>query len=190
MPDMNTHTHTGKKLLILFFKSCCRLAPESVNDLEQFVANFYAGLPCTAIICISLLGRAYTSLLQELLLHPSIHAWMMLSRLNSKNQPIVLLLPLDSVLEGIKTLPEVSEAAHDDNARTCQELHQWMNSGKKWHCPWGSSVVDDVAPAFKVILEENYITSASCPIEDTKGTRSLWWMIRKKVDHQLNKLLR
>ncbi|KAE8690720.1 separase-like isoform X2 [Hibiscus syriacus] len=166
--------------------STLRLAPESVDDLEQFVMNFYEGLPSTTIICISLLGHAYTSLLQELLLDPSsIHAWMLLSRLNSKNQPIVLLLPLDSVLE------EVSEdaAPNDENARACQELRQRMYSGKKWHCPWGSAVVDNVAPAFKVILEENYVTSSGCPLEDTKSTRSLWWTIRKKVDHQLGKLL-
>ncbi|XP_017971181.1 PREDICTED: separase isoform X2 [Theobroma cacao] len=163
-----------------------RLAPESVKDLEQFVMDFYACLPCTAIICISLLGHAYTSLLQELLLNPScIHAWMLLSRLNSNNQPVVLLLPLDSVLE------EVSDdaAPDDDNARACQNLRQHMNSGKKWHCPWGSTVVDDVAPAFKGILEENFITTSNFLIEDTKSTRSLWWMIRKKVDQQLGKLL-
>ncbi|PPD67278.1 hypothetical protein GOBAR_DD35847 [Gossypium barbadense] len=163
-----------------------RLAPESVNDLEQFVMNFYVGLPATAIICISLLGHDYTNLLQELLLDPSsIHAWMLLSRLNSKNQPVVLLLPLDSVLE------EVSDdaAPNDDNARACQELRQLMNSGKKWHCPWGSTVVDNIAPAFKMILEENFMTSSGCPLEDTKSTRSLWWMVRKKVDHQLGKLL-
>lgn len=64
-----------------------------------------------------------------------------------------------------------------------------MNSGKKWHCPWGSTVVDNVAPAFKMILEENFMTSSGCPLEDTKSTRSLWWMVRKKVDHQLGKLL-
>ncbi|XVF45726.1 hypothetical protein PTKIN_Ptkin02bG0229600 [Pterospermum kingtungense] len=174
----------GSSCLHTETSSLLRLAPESVSDLEQFVVNFYAGLPCTAIICISLLGRAYTSLLKELLLYPSsIHAWMLLSRLNSKNQPIVLLLPLDSVLE------EVLEAAPDDDARACQELHQWMNSGKKWNCPWGSTVVDDVAPAYKVILEENFITSASCPPDDTKSARSLWWMMRKKVDHQLGELL-
>ncbi|GMI87982.1 EXTRA SPINDLE POLES, RADIALLY SWOLLEN 4, homolog of separase, HOMOLOGY OF SEPARASE 1 [Hibiscus trionum] len=163
-----------------------RLAPESVNDLEQFALSFFEGLPSTAIICISLLGHAYTSLLQELLLYPSsIHAWMLLSRLNSENQPIVLLLPLDSVFE------EVSEdaAPNDENAKACQELRQRMKSGKKWHCPWGSTVVDNVAPGFKVILEENFVTSSGCPLEDTKSTRSLWWMIRKKVDHQLGKLL-
>ncbi|GMI95409.1 EXTRA SPINDLE POLES, RADIALLY SWOLLEN 4, homolog of separase, HOMOLOGY OF SEPARASE 1 [Hibiscus trionum] len=175
-----------KKCHPFFFLFCYRLAPKSVKDLEQFVKDFYEGLPSTAVICISLLGHAYTSLLQELLLYPSsIHACMLLSRLNSENQPIVLLLPLDSVSE------EVSEdaAPNDENARACQELRQRMNSGKRWHCPWGSTVVDIVAPAFKVILEENFMTSSGCPLEDTKSTRSLWWMIRKKVDHQLGKLL-
>ncbi|KAA3480154.1 separase-like [Gossypium australe] len=38
-------------------------------------------------------------------------------------------------------------------------------------------------------IEQNFMTSSGCPLEDTKSTRSLWWMVRKKVDHQLGKLL-
>lgn len=78
-----------------------RLAPDSIQDLEEFVTQFFSGLPCTTIICISLLGGPYASLLQELLCFPScVHAWILVSRLNSKNQPISMLLPVDSVLEG------------------------------------------------------------------------------------------
>lgn len=81
--------------------SSCRVAPESVQELEEFVKKFFAGLPCTTVVCISFLGGPYAALLQELLLYPTcVHAWMLVSRLNSKNQPIVLLLPMDSILEG------------------------------------------------------------------------------------------
>lgn len=50
---------------------------------------------------MTLLGGAYANLLQELLQLPScVHAWMLLSRFNSKNQPIVVLVPVNAVLEG------------------------------------------------------------------------------------------
>ena len=61
---------------------------------------------------------------------------------------------------------------------------------KQWHCPWGSTVVDDVTPAFKTILEENYLSSSTFPLDDTKENRLQWWTQRKKLDHRLGKLLR
>lgn len=54
------------------------------------------------VICISLLGGAYASLVKDLLCYPTcVHAWMLVSRLNSKRQPVVVLLPVDPVIEGI-----------------------------------------------------------------------------------------
>jgi hypothetical protein len=54
------------------------------------------------VICISLLGGAYANLVKDLLHYPTcVHAWMLVSRLNSKRQPVVLLLPVDPVIEGI-----------------------------------------------------------------------------------------
>jgi hypothetical protein len=83
------------------FCSCCRLAPESFQDLEQFVTEFYSGLPCTTVICISLIGGPCANLLKDLLQYPScISAWMLLSRLKFKSQPIMMLLPVNKVLEG------------------------------------------------------------------------------------------
>jgi separase len=64
------------------------------------------------------------------------------------------------------------------------------NLDKHWHCPWGSTVVDDVAPTFRFILEENYLSSSKFPLEDTKENRNLWWTKRKELDHRLGKLLR
>ncbi|KAI9176721.1 hypothetical protein LWI28_006369 [Acer negundo] len=160
-----------------------RNAPESIQDLEQFVKDFFVGLPCTTIICISLLGDSYSTLLKELLHHPScVHAWMLLSRLNPKSQPIVILLPVKMVLE------EVSNDDNDGNS-DFEALYESKECNKHWRCPWGSTVVDKVAPAFKLILEENYSSSSNIPFEDTKTNRSLWWMRRKKLDHRLGRFL-
>ncbi|XP_044490537.1 separase-like isoform X4 [Mangifera indica] len=156
-------------------------APESIKNLEQFVKDFFVGLPCATVICVTLLGGAYASLLQELLLYPSwVHAWMLFSRLNSKSQPIVVLLPVNTILE----------EASDDGVNAnfgFEELYESKDCGKHWHCPWGSTVVDDVAPAFQSILKESYLMSFP---QDTERNRSLWWMQRKKLDQRLGELLR
>lgn len=160
-----------------------RLAPESFQDLEQFVTEFYSGLPCTTVICISLIGGPCANLLKDLLQYPScISAWMLLSRLKFKSQPIMMLLPVNKVLE---------ETSDDDCAMSCTgEFLVSNNLDKHWHCPWGSTVVDDVAPTFRFILEENYLSSSKFPLEDTKENRNLWWTKRKELDHRLGKLLR
>lgn len=63
--------------------------------------KFFDALPCTTVICITLLGGALVSLLRELLNYPSsVTAWVLLSRFDLKSQPVVILLPVDSVLEG------------------------------------------------------------------------------------------
>ncbi|KAF8411822.1 hypothetical protein HHK36_004381 [Tetracentron sinense] len=159
-----------------------RLAPDSVKDLEEFVTDFFLGLPSTTIICISLLGGDYASLLKKMLLFPSsFPAWMLLSRLNSKNQPIVMLLPVDTVLE---------EATDDDGNSGLGPISQGKDLSKIWSCPWGYTVVDYVAPLFKLILEENYLSSSIFPLDNTQKSRLLWWARRKKLDHLLGKFLR
>lgn len=63
--------------------------------------KFFEGLPCSTVICISVLGGALAGLLRELLHYPSsVIAWVLLSRLNLKSQPVIILMPVDSVLEG------------------------------------------------------------------------------------------
>ena len=195
----------------------CRLAPESLQDLEEFVQNFFAGFPCTTATCVSLLGGPYAGLLQEMLqCNSSTHSWMLVSRLDSKSQPIVLLLPMDSILEGnyfnsllelrsslyysgiviyvtvevlnsLNILSEASDEAGNSGVACCSES---KNLDKHWKCPWGTTMVDDVAPEFRQILEENYISSSSFPLEDTAEGRKLWWTRRKKLDHRLGKFLR
>ncbi|WJZ84204.1 hypothetical protein VitviT2T_003819 [Vitis vinifera] len=153
------------------------------QGLEEFVKKFLKDLPCTTVICISLLGGGLASLLSELLNYPSsVNAWVLLSHLNMKSQPVVILLPVDSVLE------EVS----DDDASSESGIHyEHKDLDKQWHSPWGSTVVDDVAPVFKTIVEENYLSSSTFPLDDTKENRLQWWIQRKKLDHhRLGKLLR
>ena len=82
--------------------------------------KFFEDLPCTTVICISLLGGALASLLRELLNYPSsVNAWVLLSHLNMKSQPVVILLPVDSVLEGTLLLSEYGKF----NTCNCQDPH-------------------------------------------------------------------
>lgn len=174
------------------------------------------GFPCTTAICISLLGGPYTYLLQKLLDVPSyVCAWMLVSRLDSESQPIVLLLPVDSISAGIfltrawklenffitqiyckfSTFKLLSNGnilleAPDDAAMSGFYSSETKNLVKHWQCPWGSTIVDAVAPEFKLILEENYLSSSNFPLEKTKESTKLWWTLRKKLDYRLGEFLR
>ncbi|KAM7250817.1 hypothetical protein ACFE04_022700 [Oxalis oulophora] len=160
-----------------------RLAPDSISDLDQFVTDFFTLLPSSTIICMSLLGSAYAKLIGKFTPYPSIpNAWMLVSRLNSKGQPVAVLLPVNSISE---------DFSNDDETCSCGKTAEGNSANNKhWHCPWGSSVVDDVAPAFRMILEENYFSSSVFPLEDTEMIRKLWWDQRNRLDSLLGKLLR
>ena len=88
----------------IFFLPCyCRLAPERTQDLVQFAEEFFNNLPSSTIVCISLLGGAFCQLLQELMrIRSPVCAWVLISRLNLKSQPVATLLPVDSVIEGTR----------------------------------------------------------------------------------------
>ncbi|CAN1164546.1 ESP1 [Linum perenne] len=153
-----------------------RVAPASVDELENFVTEFFADLPNTAIMCISLISDPLTILLQEFLAYPrDIRAWLLSSRLNSNNQPLATLLPLYSSLE--------------DDDSCYGEIAKSAGTSKKWHCPWGMTVIDEVAPVFRNILEANYLSSLTLPA-DSKVSRTLWWARRKRLDCQLDGFLR
>ncbi|CAL5425827.1 unnamed protein product [Camellia sinensis] len=49
---------------------------------------------------------------------------------------------------------------------------------------------NDTNSVFRLILEENYLSSSMQSLEDTKKNRSLWWMQRKSLDQRLGKFLR
>ncbi|KAJ4870271.1 Separase [Raphanus sativus] len=150
-----------------------RLAPERTQDLVQFAKEFFNNLPSSTIICISLLGGALNQLLQELMqIRSPVCAWVLISRLTLKSQPVATLLPVDSVLE---------DMSDDDGANTSStEATQVKNLERRWLCSWGSTVVDDVAPAFKSIMEETH-TSTGSSVEDTREHRNLWWKREKNL---------
>ena len=63
------------------------------------------------------------------------------------------------------------------------------NSGD-WHCPWGSTVVDDVAPEFRSILEGTHTSSVKHPVQDTNEIKRYWWAQRKDFDCRLGNFLK
>lgn len=110
--------------------------------------------------------------------HISSSAYLLLSRLLADDEPIVMLMPSDMIHEDKKD---------DEKYPT---LCEGTNLNTKWVCPWGSTVVDDVAPQFKLILEENYLSSSSCLMDDTQENRTLWWTWRKKLNDRLDNMVR
>ncbi|KAL8258316.1 hypothetical protein R6Q59_030357 [Mikania micrantha] len=159
-----------------------RLAPESVLDLEEFIFNFFQGLPQATIICISVLRDDYANWLKNILPYKSpTHSWIMFSRLNSNCAPIVIVLPISSIISG----------RLDDEDSSSEILSENLSSDKSWHCPWGHTVVDEIAPLFRTILEESYSSSFGyTDLEDTKQNRLIWWNQRRKLDQWLCFLLR
>ena len=63
---------------------------------------------------------------------------------------------------------------------------------KKWQCPWGYGITDYVAPVFRNILEENFMSlySASLTINDGSVNCVSWWSHRMKLNNYLDKLLK
>ncbi|PWA66399.1 separase [Artemisia annua] len=177
--DPNTMDVDGSSVTNSTPLSLHRLAPESVMDLEEFIIKFFHDLPRATIVCISVLGDTYARFLRALLPYEySAHAWIMFSRLNSDNAPIVIALPLDSVLAG--------SLKDDEDSSSCI----LSSCDKSWHCPWDHTIIDEVAPLFRRILEQNYASTSGHTLEDTKENRSLWWNLRKKLDQCLGDLLR
>ncbi|KAL9264934.1 Separase-like protein [Drosera capensis] len=154
-----------------------RLLPESTLLVEDCAEYFFESLPCATIVCISFLGGGYLGLLKDLLPSCSYVPWMLVSRVNAKSQPVVMLIPLDSPLKD------------DEASLICSTLLEGK-SIKQWSCPWGSSVVDEIAPVFKSVLRHNYISSAHFPTEDTKENRENWWRQRAQLDGYLSNLVR
>ncbi|VVB07682.1 unnamed protein product [Arabis nemorensis] len=106
-----------------------RLAPESTEDLVKFAKNFFNSLSESTVICISVLGGTLSKLLQKIMKSPPVCAWLLLSRLSSKSQPVAVLLPVDSVLE---------EGSDDDDSNPSNiEVNGIKEMDKRWVCPWG-----------------------------------------------------
>ncbi|XP_020517182.1 separase isoform X2 [Amborella trichopoda] len=163
-------------------KACdfLRFAPEKLDLLEGFIVKFFEDLPSFTCICISFIGSDYASFLGELS-DVSSQAWMLLSRLNLMRQPVVLLLPVDSVLEDVQ---------QDNWTTSVGTISNNNGSSKEWSCPWNRNVLDDVAAQFRVILEENFLSSSTLFSVDTNENRSIWWNWRTKLNDRLGTLLR
>ncbi|KAK1417650.1 hypothetical protein QVD17_26781 [Tagetes erecta] len=157
-----------------------RLAPDSILDLEGFVLKFFQGLPRATIICISILGDDYASWLRNLLPCKPTQSCIMFSRLNSDCAPMVVVLPIVPILAG-----------RTDDGDSSSDMFIKMSTDKPWHCPWGHTAVDEIAPLFRTILEESYLSSSGyTALEDTKQNRLIWWNQRRKLDRWLGDLLR
>ncbi|CAH8325272.1 unnamed protein product [Eruca vesicaria subsp. sativa] len=134
-----------------------RLAPKSTEGLVKFAKNFFNGLPETTAICISVLGGTLCKLLQELMKGPHVCGWLLLSRLSSKSQqPLALLVPIYSPLE----------EESNNNLTNTTKAGGIEKMDERWDFSWGSTVVDVVAPSYRLILE-NYIIGC----KDPKKTR-------------------
>ncbi|GFP93870.1 separase [Phtheirospermum japonicum] len=165
--------------IILDIPDLLRSAPESCEDLEEFVLRFFQGLPSTPIICVSIVAGADATLISELLrCSPTVGAWILLSHLSSDSQHVVL-LPV------YKTLEEAST----EDASSSSAIFNCKDFVKQWQCPWVSSVIDDIAPVFRHVLEGNYYSSSEYFLESIKESTSLWWTQRTKLDDCLNKFL-
>lgn len=77
-----------------------------------------------------------------------------------------------------------------DDANYGMESISKLDLSKRWVCPWGDTVVDDVAPQFRSILEENYLSTSTSTLTDTQKSRFIWWTRRTKLNDRLDKFLR
>ncbi|XP_049936932.1 separase isoform X2 [Nymphaea colorata] len=160
-----------------------RVAPNNIGELEGFVLGFFQHLPSTSILCISLIGGDCANFLSEMSLLPCAHvsAWIFLSRLAQNQQPVSFLLPVDVIFQ------EIGQVDADFMVPMASSSG---NSNKRWVCPWGRSILDEVSPGFRQILEENYMSGSSLFLADTGHNRSVWWKWRTLLNKHLDDLLR
>lgn len=172
---------------------------ENFSQLEEHVGCFFKKLPDVPIICISMIGGDYASLLEETLILPSFcPAWVMLSKIDSTNQPITMLLPADKIREGNCAFHHFSlfsflksvvfcllyrgillTVKHD--IKTCKQTGN-IQPTKEWQCPWGHTVLDHVAPSFKLLMKENLLSSH-------ETVKQIFWEWRTEINNRLGSLL-
>jgi separase len=193
--DSEEHHHSSKDV-ITRVQQALRLIPETVEDLEHFVTDFFKNVPLSTIICVSLLDSKHVSLLGDLPFNNSSPAWMFLTRFGSKGQPVVLLLPILSNFEGsskddaggsMVSCPYTIDLDCEDS-----EGNDIDSSSEAKKLIYGSSktVVDLVAEEFGLVLEESRLsTSNSLPVPSNED-KCRWWQWRIELDKRLAKLLR
>ncbi|XP_078151453.1 separase-like isoform X2 [Carex rostrata] len=134
---------------------------ENINQLEDHVGYFFKNLPDVSIICISIIDGGYPS---------SCPAWVMLSKIDSTNGPISMLLPADEIREG------------QHNLKTCKQMGDTQQT-KEWKCPWSHTVLDHVAPSFKLLMNENTLSAQ-------ETVKQKYWEWRREINNRLDLLLR
>lgn len=193
--DSEEHHHNSKDFIIRV-QQALRLMPETVEDLEHYVRDFFKNIPLSTVICVSLLDSKYVSLLGDLPFNNSSPAWMFLTRFGSKGQPVVLLLPILSHFEGLSkddargstvscpyTIDLDYEDSEGNDIDSGSEVKNLIHGSSK-------TVVDVVAEEFGMVLEESRLsTSDSLPVPSNED-KCRWWQWRIELDKRLAKLLR
>ncbi|KAJ3694888.1 hypothetical protein LUZ60_000265 [Juncus effusus] len=154
---------------------------ERIEQLEDHVAHFFKKLPSVPIICMSMLGDDYANFLGEtLILPPFPPAWIILSRINSTNQPITMLLPINPITDVKK------------EERDCSKESSEIKEGelKIWNCPWDRSVLDEVAPSFKLLMENNYLSMSKSLSNKKKFDKDNYWQRRFEINYQMQQFLK
>ncbi|KAH7656747.1 Peptidase C50 separase protein [Dioscorea alata] len=152
-----------------------RIAPDKLEDLEEFIDDYFRRLPGITIICLCFLGSGYTFIFKNMLsLATPISSWMLFSRISSNQQPVTVILPMNQV-------PEEQTSVNFD-------LQSIFVTRDKWICPWSSNVIDDVAPQFRSMLEESH--SCSKLQVDDDISRTMYWVQKAKLNKRLENFTR
>uniref|UniRef100_K3Z105 separase n=1 Tax=Setaria italica TaxID=4555 RepID=K3Z105_SETIT len=153
-----------------------------IEYIEKHITEFFQKLPDVPVVCVSMLGGDYANVIAKFVLDPSYFpAWMLLSRFDSTGEPTTMLLPVDAI----------SGSQSEDSS--IKDLGNPIGVlDKKWQCPWGYAITDYVAPTFKKILDENFVSlsSATLTINDVHADHVRWWSHRMKLNNCLDNMLK
>ncbi|PUZ77833.1 hypothetical protein GQ55_1G405300 [Panicum hallii var. hallii] len=159
-----------------------RFPSMDINHIKKDIMEFFEKLPDVPVVCISMIGGDYVDVLEEFLLLPSsFPAWMLLSRFDSACKPTTMLLPVIAISEEMQSADS-----------SIKDLGNPMKIDKKWQCPWGYAITDYVAPIFKNILEENFVSlsSATITMNAVQADHVRWWSHRMKLNNYLDSTLK
>jgi len=73
-----------------------------------------------------------------------------------------------------------------------KDLGNPIRVSDNWRCPWGYGITDHVAPIFKNILAENFmsLSGATFTTNDVKADHVRWWEHRKQLNNYLANTLK
>lgn len=83
----------------------------------------------------------------------------------------------------------ILEEASDEESSSSSVIFNCKDFVKRWQCPWISSVIDDIAPVFRHVLEGNYYSSSEYFLDSIRENTSLWWTQRNRLNECLCKFL-